>query len=330
MLVSRKHPIRYYGVFIFTFTLWACIQLLVIWLLFSLYQTDARSAVALGVIFLIFFLPITLFIISKIYGEFSKYASVIKMDAEQITFDKAVYPLSEIQFICLTGKPPLGKYKVMLEEAAIIKFRNGDLRYIFDDIYTNTWKFKLALQQIIINQKTELHISKIDKVNAGEVSLLENQEFSGSQWTSMNGIFLWGAIGIFTLLGISGDSEAGWLFIFPINILWYFLFGYRMDYFKITKDGHLVILNHAFPFRQKEIKLSDIREVTFELLPKAPIILRIITKDFRYKRCFAATLRTRHWFDLKIALEKHGIFVRNECVQDFDFDLETIEKTSYE
>lgn len=329
MLVSRKHLIRYYGIFLIAFVLWAFIPVATIWLLFSLYQTDARSAIALGVIFLTFFLPITLVVISKIYGEFRKYASAIKMTADEIIFDTAIYPLSEIQFISLTGKPPLGKHKVMHEEAATIKFRNGDLKYIFDNIHTNAWKLKMALEQIIIRQ-VPIQVAKIEQVKDGEVSLKDSKKFAGSQWSTREGILLWGAIGLFTLLGISGDSEAGWLFIIPINTLWYFIFGYRLNFFQMTKSKHLVVLNHALPFRQHEIRLSDIREVVFEYRFRGPIVLRIITKDFRSKLYPAATLRTQHWFDLKIALEEHGIFVRNECVEDFDWDLKTIEKTSYE
>lgn len=331
MLVSRKHPVRYYLSYALGFTMSAFILVMAGWLLFSLYAINPWGTVTLGFIGAVFFFPITIWVTKKIYGDFNKYARVITLNEHEIAFDKAIYPLSEIQFVCLTGKPPLGKYKVMLEEAAVIKFRNGDIRYIFDDIYTNAWKFKLALQQLIINQKSELQISKIDKVTDGEVSLLESQEFSGSQWTSFKGLMLWGVIIFFTLLELAEDTDAGWLFTLPFNIFWYLLLGYQLDYFKITASGHLVILNHALPFRKIEIRLSDIREVTFEIRSsKWPIFLRVITKDFRGKIFFADTLRTRHWFDLKIALEEHGVFVRNEAVQDFDWDLETIEKTSYE
>jgi hypothetical protein len=147
-------------------------------------------------------------LISKVYKEYEKYASVIILDERKIAFDKAVYPISEIQFICLTGKPPLGNHKARLEEATAIKFRNGDIRYIFDDIYINTWKFKLALEQVVI-KKEPIQISKIDKVTSGKVKMLDSREFSGSQWSSSRGITLWGTIGLFTLLGIVGDSEAG-------------------------------------------------------------------------------------------------------------------------
>ncbi len=328
MLVSRKHPIRYYGVILLTFVFLTVFPAGIIWIITSLYETDSRMAIFLGTLFLLFGLPAVVFGAVHTYKGYLKTSSNISLNKHEIAFDEAVYPLSEIQFICLTGKPPLGKYNVTLEEAAAIKFRNGDMRYIFDNIYVNAWEFKFALEQIIQQEPTQ--ISKIDKVPAGEVSLLDSREFSGSQWTSFHGIMLWGTIGFFTLLGISVDTEAGWLVIFPFITFWYLFFGNQMNYFMITTDRHLVILNHAFPFRQKELRLSDIREVTFENQSKSPTILRIITKDFRSKLYPAATLRTQHWFDLKIALEEHGIFVRNECIQDFGWDLETIEQTSYE
>lgn len=330
MLVSRKHPVRYYLGYALGFTMWTFILVMAGWLLFSLYATNRWATVALGFIGAIFFFPITIWVIKKIYEDFNKYARVITLNEHEIAFDEAVYPLSDIQFICLTGKPPLGKYKVRLEEAATIKFRNGDIQYIFDEIYVNAWKFKLALQQLIIDQKSELQISKIDKVTIDEVSLLESQEFSGSQWSSFTSLLLWGSVLSFLYFAVSLNYELVSLFFIISALVLYSFLVYVTYYFAITKDKHLVILNHAFPFRKVEIHLSDIREVTFETRYRRSLGLHVITNDFRNKIFFAGTLRTRHWFDLKIALEEHEIFVRNEDVQDFDWDLETIKKTNYE
>jgi DNA-binding transcriptional regulator of glucitol operon len=55
MLVSRKHPIRYYLGIILVFILWAFIFIMTSWLLFSLYQTDSRTAIGVGFVGVIFF-----------------------------------------------------------------------------------------------------------------------------------------------------------------------------------------------------------------------------------------------------------------------------------
>jgi hypothetical protein len=70
-------------------------------------------------------------------------------------------------------------------------------------------------------------------------------------------------------------------------------------------------------------RLSDIREVVFELPYKMPVSLRIITNDFESKLYPAATLWSKKWIELKDELEKKNIKVRNEGVyyEPFEFKL---------
>jgi hypothetical protein len=69
MLVSRKRPIRYYTGITLVLVLWVFIFVMAAWLFLSLYQTDSHTAIGIGFVGTIFFLPITILLISKVYKK---------------------------------------------------------------------------------------------------------------------------------------------------------------------------------------------------------------------------------------------------------------------
>lgn len=88
----------------------------------------------------------------------------------------------------------------------------------------------------------------------------------------------------------------------------------QMNYFGIS-EHYFVVKNHNFIWKEKIYRLNNISEVVFETQGKMPNCLRIITKDFKYKLYPASTLCNETWLELKSALEKEGIKVRNECIR---------------
>lgn len=329
VLTSKKHPLKFYGAILLAFIFMIVLPTGFVWGIFFIYQTDSRTSIFLAALLGLFYLPVLIIGIMRTYKSYIKNSFAITLNEDKIIFDNMTYALTDVQLVSLTGKPPLGKQKTTLQEAAVLKFRNGDFKYIFDDVYANAWQFKQALEQVVV-KRVPVQITKIEKVKSENVPLENFQEFSGSQWNSFTPLLLWGVIALFLYFAVSLNYEVVSLFFTVSAFVFYMLLVYRSSYFTITQNKHLVILNHAFPFKQQVVRLSDIREVVFETHYRMPITLRVITNDFRSKSFPASTLRNRNWLELKIALEEHEIFVRNEAVQDFDWDLETIEKTSYE
>jgi hypothetical protein len=86
-----------------------------------------------------------------------------------------------------------------------------------------------------------------------------------------------------------------------------------MHYFGIDKE-FLIIRNHNLIWINKVYRIHDIKEVVFETQGKMPNCLRVITKRFKSKLYPAGTLRKENWLELKDALEKQGVKVRNECI----------------
>lgn len=251
--------------------------------------------------------------------RYYKNAPKIKVDGNTISFNKHTFALTEIEHADLTGK---GKFQYFLNypmEAATLHFRDGQTKYIFDDMYENAWEIKLFIKQVVVDKKDfaipiTLHIDKPE---------LESEwydTFRGNQFFSLRvGLLLYGIILIFSYR-IATDSRAQTkgLLIFYILFcsFWFFLVSrLQMHFFQVSQN-YFVVRNHNLAWRRKAYRLSDIKEIVFEQQGKMPNCLRVITNDFKSKLYPAATLRDKTWLALKDRLEHPGVKVRNECVSE--------------
>jgi hypothetical protein len=262
----------------------------------------------------IFSIAFYLFAVYSLY-RYIKNAPKITLDKEFITFNTQTFLLSDINKVELTGKRPF-KYAIEFPmEAATLKFNNGVTKYIYDDMYSNSWEIKSFLKQVVIDKKD---FFKLTEKQIDIISL--NTEFfetyKGSVITSLRGISLWGLIGFFgyMLLDNSKPIITGLIvFFFCFSIFWFLVHSYVMNYFQVS-DNFFVVRNHNFFWTKKAYRIADIKEVVFETQGKMPNCLRVITKDFRNKLYPAGTLRDKNWLDLKDKLETYKIKVRNECI----------------
>jgi hypothetical protein len=83
-----------------------------------------------------------------------KNAPKITLDNNFISFNSETFTITEIKKVELTGKRPF-RYAIDFPmEAATLTFSNGEVRYIFDDMYSNAWEIKSYLKQVVIDKKS--------------------------------------------------------------------------------------------------------------------------------------------------------------------------------
>lgn len=197
-------------------------------------------------------------------------------------------------------------------EASALYFKNGTVKYIYDDMYSNSWEIKSFIKQIVIDKNDTFEIT--DSIIKELESHNEFFEvFKGNPLTSMRGITLWGIIIFFAFIILSAKEITSLgIIIMPPFLLFIVIVSSRlMHYFKVSKN-YFVVKNHNFIWKQHIYKIADLREIVFETQGKQPNSLRVITNDFKSKLYPAGTLRNKNWLELKKNLEKKGIRVRNE------------------
>jgi hypothetical protein len=247
--------------------------------------------------------------------RYYRNAPNIRVDNQLISFNDETYSLSDLQHIELTGKrnfPYLFSFQM---EAATLRFKDGQTKYIFDDMYENAWQLKSYLNQVIVDKKSfaEQDTQLIEK------SELESEwynTFKDNPFTSLRGISLWGLIGFFAFMQLTKGktpSTGGWIFLIVFSTFWFVFHSWLMHYFKVSQTL-FVVKNHNMVWKTKAYRLSDIKEIVFETQGKMPNCLRVITKDFRNKLYPAGTLKDKTWLELKDKLESQNIKVRNECI----------------
>jgi hypothetical protein len=248
--------------------------------------------------------------------RYYKNAPKIQIDDSNITFNHQTFPLSDLEHIELTGKRNFPYLFSFPMEAATLQFKDGQTKYIFDDMYENTWQFKSFLKQVVIDKKnfSTLAVYFIDQ---SELDSEYYDTFKGNQFTSLRGILLWGSIGFFSYTVLTSkkthNTTSLLVYVFAC-VFWFFMLSLTMDYFKVSQN-FLVIKNHNLWWRKKAYRLSEIKEIVFETRGRMPNCLRVITNDFRNKLYLAATLSDKTWFALKDKLENNNITVRNECIR---------------
>ena len=247
--------------------------------------------------------------------RYSKGSPIIVVDSQNITFgDYETFQLIDIEEIHLTGKMPFRYIIRFPMEGAMILFKDGTIKYIYDDLYSNSWELKSFLEQVVINKKSYVELNSA-KINPDDLSFELGVEFKGNQFTSLRGLTLWGLIGFFFFMIIRTKNPAigGIIFFLVFGSFWFTLNSWLMHYFVLAND-YFVVKNHNFIWLKKYYRLKDIKEIVFETQGKQPNCLRVITNDFRNKLYPAGTLRDKNWLELKEELEKKGISVRNECI----------------
>lgn len=311
-IVSRRHYIKFYLSIALGTAFFVAIGSA---LLFIYYRHASEDKLQIkNTIMLLFGLACYALAVYSLY-RYNKNVPKIILDGGFISFDDQVYAIADINRVRLTGKQPFLYIVDFPMEAAMITFSNGDTKYIFDDMYSNSWEIKSFLKQVIIDKKDfhQQNAAITDK-NTGIGEVYET--FAGNQLTSLKGIVLWVPLVFFVYIFLFSAKQlsiASTAAAICLVTFWFIVHSYQMNYFQVS-DRLFVVKSHNYFWQRKVYHLADIKEIVFETQGKMPNCLRIITKDFRNKLYPAATLRDKTWLDLKRKLRQHKIKVRNECI----------------
>ena len=260
---------------------------------------------AAGLIFYICF-------IHNIYAYF-KNAPIIKLNSKSISFNNNKYLVSEINNIFLSGKQPFKHIINLPMESTELLFKNKKSKYIFDDMYSNSWEIKSYLAEIF--RKNEDDSPKYINYTPVDNNDSPLESFKGHHLLSFTGIYFWALAIFFIYILLIGKSNS-LIFSCTIFLLLFLLLIHItsfMNYFQIS-DNHLIIKNHILIWNKKSYNMQNIQEIVFERNGNMPNVLRIITNDFKSKKFSASTLKNKNWFDFKLKLEEYNIKVRNESI----------------
>lgn len=312
-LISKRHFYKFYLLIVLVAIFFAGMGTFI---LYEYYHPEKIKNINSKELMPIFSFGCYAFAIYTVYRYFKNSPRII-LNKDSISFNKERYPLSDIAKMELTGKKPFRYFMKFPMEGASLIFKNGKTKYIYDDMYENTWELKLFLKEVVIDKKDFIE-NKLQSISQEFITSDFYDTYKDNQITSLRGICLWGMIGLIAYLLINNTKTvtAGLLIFFLcFSLFWFIAFSYQMNYFKISSN-YLLVLNTNLFWKKKIYKISDIQEIVFETQGKMPNCLRVITTDFRNKLYPAGTLRDKTWLELKSKLETYNIKVRNECIRD--------------
>lgn len=311
-IVSKRHPYNFYFSIIFLALFYIALGSAII---FGYIRESSEGDVKVKTFFLLIMgIACYALAVYSIY-RYIKNAPTIILDEDFISFGNTTYALTDIKKVTLTGKRPFKYVGNLPMEAATITFRNNEIRYIFNDMYSNSWEFKYFLKQVVVDKNNYTEKKELS-IESNETIIDTFEVFKGNQFTSFRGIILWVLIIILIYAHFNNSIKKSYganIFLAGAGLFCFFLNSYFMYYFKVS-NSFFLIRNHNFFWVKKAYRISDIKEIVYETQGNMPNCLRIITKDYRDKLYPAGTLRDTDWLNLKTTLESYKIKVRNECI----------------
>src|SRR5690606_12163784 len=302
-LESKRHIIKFYVLVAFVFLIFNAIGALLINVFFNEEERAKGDKTyflsAMGILFV-------MFAFYTVY-QYLKNTPKIIVEKNRIFFNKEMFNINDIRFINLACKIPfkfIGRYPM---EGFYIEFKNGKEKFVYDDMYSNIWKIKDYLKQVVEDKK-EYKPIKTQEINPSQV---ENEHFayySNFQLLGFSGITHFGFILFLIYMSFINDNINGNYFIIILILVFFLFHSWLSHHYGISKN-HLIIKNFNLPFIfiTKVYKLDDIEEIVFETHQKRPNGLRVITKNFQSKLFYGASLYDNTWRELKKDLRKKGI-----------------------
>lgn len=312
---SKRHILKFYFRVGFAFTFFFGLATSITWL----FVTDISTKETPTIEFLLPVFSCVLYYMSyETISRYVKSAPIIYIDNNSIKFGETnIYSLSDVIRITFTGKQPFKFVFNTTLEGCAIEFRDGTIRYFYDDMYSNFWILKQFLQQTL-NKSEEVNINTTNKDNSAKLIDEEIGYFKDNQLRSVNGFVFWLVLLFFLLLSFfasqSNVAKGILMIYFLFFIFWLPYNSWLMHYFGISKNFFVVRKHNSF-FKKHIYALSDIKEIVFETKYRMPNCLRVTTNDFKNKFYPADTLKDDTWIELKEALESKGVKVKNECIR---------------
>jgi hypothetical protein len=310
-IISKRSQKRYFGI-VFCMLIFVVIGTIPI---YTFYDEWLNSYIKSHTFFMFIFGILMYFIVFALAKIYIKNSAKIILNSDKILIKDKIYYWKDIKNIEMTGKKKFGLF-IYPMEATTLEFENNTIVNIFDDMYSNSWKIKSFIKQIIVDKKDKFEIS-INKTDKKEIENEYFEVFRGSPFFSFRGIILWSLIllSLLFLLFIEEKiSRVDFLKIFiPLGSFWFVFNSYCMHYFELSKN-YFVIKNHFFWWIKTIYKNSEIENIVFENQSNRVNSLRIISKNYKQKVYLAGTLNNKKWLKLKTEFEGKNIKVRNECI----------------
>ena len=301
-IISKRHPYKFYLILILVNAFF----LILISISHEYFKYNNKS-------FAIAFLIFTAVAISINMG-FIKNAPSIKLDKKGIRLNNNFYWWADLSSAKLTGK---GGMILTSGECATLTFNDSTVIKIFDDFYSNISEIKSFIQQIVIEKKDKIGITKQDSITS-----TINQDvlvsYKGNPLFSFIGIYLWVLILLvfFILIHAVTHFNINGSVVSTILILLLFSVFYRlMHYFEVSAYI-FCIRKHYFYWKKDYYNISDIRDIVIERQGKFSNRLRLITKDFETKLYPGVGISDKTWLKMKKDLESKNITVRNENIYE--------------
>lgn len=313
---AKRHILKFYLRVGFVFIFFFGLATSLIWL----FVTDLSTKDTPTIKYLLPVFSCVLYYLSyETITRYVKSAPIISIDNNSIKFGETIkYSISDVIRVEFTGKQPFKHVFNTTLDGCAIEFRDGTIRYFYDDMYSNFWILKQFLQQTL-KKSAEVNIITIRKVKSVELKDEEIVNYKNNQLKSINGIIFWLVLLIFILLLLfasQSNTAKGLLIVyFLFFIFWLPYNSWLMHYFGISKHFFVVRKHNSF-FMSDIYSLTDIREIVFETRYKMPKCLKVITSDFKSKLYPADTLKDDTWLELKEILENKGVTVKNECIME--------------
>ena len=277
-----------------------------------------------GILIPILLISLIFYLLIKFMNCFPK----LNMNEEGIKFSTfstfSKYNWCEIEKIELTGKKEYGTFFKRQMEAITFYFKNDSEKNFWIDQYSNSSEIRVYLenkQKSLFQKVTTIentHSEFDDKNN--QITKIDSKEkkiFNNDHILSDNRIFIYIIViinFIFTFKFYSEIAEKAIISIIFINILFLILFGfitYTNNYFIIT-EKNIIVKNNIWFWKQKLFRIADIKEVAIEQHHRTPILLRIITKNYKTYVIAGSGLKNSTWEKLSSHLMQKNIKVRNE------------------
>ncbi|MEL6257341.1 MAG: hypothetical protein AAFR87_35440 [Bacteroidota bacterium] len=230
-----------------------------------------------------------------------------------------IYYVRDLEDVWPDGKVPLKILITQKKEGAKLKFRNGDVWYIYDEYYSNGWQIKCWIEDVLIKKgrlrefpasKTESLPEMNNLVKISNLGLLNN----GSLVILGLAFFL-----SFILFSSSLLNFEKIVFVATALLLLLFLHRYIYSSFYIG-EKHLFIKRQPQLSRPDFISYNQIKEAKVEIFQnpqigyrpsvQKPAALRIIDKENKSYFYFSVGMKEKHWKDLRQKLQRKGVKVR--------------------
>lgn len=303
---SRKHPTRFYFSLVFISFFVLVVSAGFLFMLLRQLKEDSIVGAILSLAAILAFLFLGVYTIA----QYNRNSPTIRVNLSGISFNSEFFQWDQLEALALTGKQGFPYFFSFPMEGARFQFKNGSVRYLYDDMYANTAEVKDFINQTVVEKKDYKGSVTVMPVT---MKPADTRVFKGTQLATFRGISLWVIILFFVALTIQYPGKATFFNLLILGSAVFFFNSWMMHYM-VLSDTFLVIKNHNLLWRKKVYVLDQVKEVVFETRSKMPNCIRIITRDFKNKLYPASTLSNKTWLELKAALEQKGITVRNECI----------------